>query len=76
MTYKILIPTLIIFNVLSCIDNAHFYKAAHFHGIESNITDDWLSRINASFGYGSARQGYDLNNNKSPFLNKLLSILL
>ena len=56
-------------SVLLGMDNAHFYKPARLHGIQSRVTDDWFAKIDATFGYGSARRGYDLNENKSSVLN-------
>jgi len=51
------------------IDNAHFYKVPHAHGIGTHDTSDWFAKLDLNYGYGSARSGYNYKGSKTSLLN-------
>lgn len=64
------------------IDNAHFWKSARFHGNatdgpttarwendEDYRTADWLSKLDVSYAYGSAKRGWNNKSVKTSLLN-------
>ena len=57
------VPTLL------AIDNAHFFKSAHFHGIQSRDTSDWRTKVDVDYAYGAARTGYNSHGLKTSVFN-------